>query len=121
MNFIVWNIRGAASKGIAAVVREMRFKYKLDMMVVLEPRVNGNIANKIIKSWRFKHSIRMEVVGFSGGIWIIWDREDLSVNVLEADEQFLHCSLCLGGVGMLFSVVYANPNEQRRRRVWDQL
>ncbi|KAI9088650.1 hypothetical protein K1719_029764 [Acacia pycnantha] len=121
MNIMIWNSRGAASKGVAAVVRDMRYRYKLDMLVILEPRISGNAANKVIKSWGFRHSYRREAVGFSGGLWIIWDREELVVDVRVTDEQFLHCKLCLEGNEMLFTAVYANPNEQRRIRLWSML
>ncbi|KAI9090781.1 hypothetical protein K1719_028634 [Acacia pycnantha] len=112
---------GAASKGVAAVIREMKFKYKVDIFVILEPRTSGATASKIIKNWGFKHSIRREAIGFSGGIWIIWDREELIVDVEVSNEQFIHCKLCLEGKDMLFTAVYANPNEHQRIRLWDLL
>ncbi|KAI9126920.1 hypothetical protein K1719_002516 [Acacia pycnantha] len=46
-------------------------RYKLDVVVILEPRISGALANKVIKNWGFKHSIRKEAEGFSGGIWIL--------------------------------------------------
>ncbi|KAI9117244.1 hypothetical protein K1719_011410 [Acacia pycnantha] len=62
------NAGGASSKSFAAVLRDLKFRYKVDMVVILEPRVSGNSATKIIKSWGFKYSVRVEAVGFSGGI-----------------------------------------------------
>ncbi|KAI9121013.1 hypothetical protein K1719_008046 [Acacia pycnantha] len=37
---VLWNSRGAASKGFAAVVKDMRVRHKLDLVVILEPRVS---------------------------------------------------------------------------------
>lgn len=45
LNLFVWNSRGAASKGVAAVVREMRKQYRIDIVAILEPRVSGPQAN----------------------------------------------------------------------------
>ncbi|KAI9076002.1 hypothetical protein K1719_042018 [Acacia pycnantha] len=99
----------------------MRFRYKLDMVVILEPRVSGMQANRIIKNWGFKHSIRREAEGFSGGIWLLWELDDLIVDVRLMEDQFIHCCLRLGGKQMFFTAVYASPNESRRQRTWDML
>ncbi|KAI9114744.1 hypothetical protein K1719_014442 [Acacia pycnantha] len=121
MNILVWNSKGAASKGFAAVLRDMKYRYKLDIVVILEPRVSGTLANRIIKNWGFKHSVKREAEGFSGGIWILWNLDDLIVDVLGVDEQFIHCHLCLNNKKMFFTAVYASPSEQRRHRTWDSL
>ncbi|KAI9090707.1 hypothetical protein K1719_028560 [Acacia pycnantha] len=88
---------GAASKGVAAVIREFKFRYKVNMIVLLEPRISGRHADKVIKSWGFRHSVRMEAEGFSGGIWILWDLDNLIVDVRIMNDQFIHCKLGFGG------------------------
>ncbi|KAI9112959.1 hypothetical protein K1719_016073 [Acacia pycnantha] len=112
---------GAASKGIAAVVREIRKQYKIDIVAILEPRVSGTQENKIIRSWGFKHSRRVEAEGFSSGVWLLWEREDLLVTVIWSEEQFLHCKVSFGGDNMLFTAVYASLNEHRRHKLWEDL
>ncbi|KAI9124099.1 hypothetical protein K1719_005399 [Acacia pycnantha] len=96
----------------ATVRRDLKYRYKVDVVVILEPRVSGNPATKIIKSWGFKYSVRVEAVGFSGGIWLLWNSDDLGVDVLTKEEQFIHCRLKLGCKEMLFTTVYASPCEQ---------
>ncbi|KAI9098412.1 hypothetical protein K1719_025037 [Acacia pycnantha] len=91
----------------------MKCRYELDALVILEPRVSGIPASKIIKGWGFKYSVQMEAVGFAGGIWIVLNNDDLVVDIKMSDEQFLHYNLSLEGEEMLFTAVYANPNEQR--------
>ncbi|KAI9120800.1 hypothetical protein K1719_007833 [Acacia pycnantha] len=121
MNRLIWNCRGAASKGVASVLRDMRHRYTLSFMVILEPRISGVQAAKVVKQWGFKHLIRKEAVGFSGGIWFLWEVDKIKVEVLRMDDQFIHCNLKLGGDEFLFSAVYANPNEQRRHDLWESL
>ncbi|KAI9100189.1 hypothetical protein K1719_024407 [Acacia pycnantha] len=110
---------GAASKGVASVIRDMRFRYKLSLMIILEPRISGVQASKVIKQWGFKHSIRKEAAGFSGGIWLLWEMDEIKVEVLRLEEQFIHCNLKLGENEFLFSAIYASPNENRRRSLWE--
>ncbi|KAI9079330.1 hypothetical protein K1719_038731 [Acacia pycnantha] len=118
---LVWNSRGAASKGFAVVLKELRCRYKVDLVVIVEPRVSRNPATRIIKNWGFKHSIRVEAEGFSGGIWLLWSLEELRVEVLVRNDQFIHCRLSLEGRETLFTAVYASPSEQRRLVTWDLL
>ncbi|KAI9080045.1 hypothetical protein K1719_037978 [Acacia pycnantha] len=112
---------GAASKSFAVVLRELKKRYKVDVVVILEPRISGIQATKVIKSRGFKYSVRVEAVGFAGGIWMVWNSEELSVEVLVQEEQFLHCRLKLGWKEMLFTAVYANPCEQQRQQTWNSL
>ncbi|KAI9119567.1 hypothetical protein K1719_009443 [Acacia pycnantha] len=113
--------RGAASKGFAAVLRDMKHRYKLDVVVIMEPRISGRVASNVIKNWGFQYSVRKEAEGFSGGIWILWSREDLVVDVLEIEEQFIHCRVRVSNKSMMFTAVYAHPNEQRRHGCWERL
>ncbi|KAI9073415.1 hypothetical protein K1719_044600 [Acacia pycnantha] len=121
LNILVWNVRGAASRGIAAAIRNLKKQYNLDVIVILEPRISGNRAKKCIKSWGFNQSCRMEAEEFSGGIWIVWERADLIVDTLVKDQHFIHCRLILGSESMTFSAVYASPTENRRSRTWEDL
>ncbi|KAI9112316.1 hypothetical protein K1719_016839 [Acacia pycnantha] len=99
----------------------MKHRYKLDVVVILEPRVSGNVASRVIKSWGFKYAVRKEAEGFSGLIWILWNLEDLGVDVIEMEEQFIHCRISVNNKNMLFSTVYASPNEQKRYKHWEKL
>ncbi|KAI9080839.1 hypothetical protein K1719_037148 [Acacia pycnantha] len=118
---LVWNCRGAASKGIVAVLRDLGFRHKVDVVVILEPRISGSPAIRVIKSWGFKHSVREEAEGFSGGIWMLWNLDELYVDVLVKNDQFIHCKLRLEGKELLFTAIYASPSEQRRHITWDSL
>lgn len=71
----------------------------------------------MIRSWGFGHSYRVEAEGFSSGIWILWELDNLKVDVLTSDEQFIHCKLGLGQEEMAFTAIYANPNETQRSRI----
>ncbi|KAI9102299.1 hypothetical protein K1719_023501 [Acacia pycnantha] len=115
------NVEGAASKGFAAVLKDTRARYKVDVVAILEPRISGSQAAKTIKNWGFQFSVRVEAEGFAGGIWLLWNNAELCVEVLVKEDQFIHCRLNLEGKGMLFTTVYANPSEQRRQRLWGLL
>ena len=65
IKLLVWNCCGIASKGVAYVVKDMKDRYKLDVLVILEPRISGVHASKVIKCWGYRKSIKMEADGFA--------------------------------------------------------
>ncbi|KAI9084451.1 hypothetical protein K1719_033641 [Acacia pycnantha] len=109
----VWNIRGAASRGVSTVVRDFKFRYKVDLFVLLEPRVSGRQADKVIKSWGFRHSVRREAEGFSRGICLLWDLDYLLVDVRIINEQFIHFVAYGWGSGDVVYSSLCKPNRVR--------
>lgn len=81
MKFMNWNCQGAASNEFLRVLRNFVQHYKLDMVALLEPRISGEWADKVCTQIGFANWIRVEVVGFSGVIWLLW-RDKVQVTVL---------------------------------------
>ncbi|KAI9074353.1 hypothetical protein K1719_043647 [Acacia pycnantha] len=69
---LIWNCRGAASKGFAASLKNLNFVHKVDMVVLLETRISGNKAKKAIRSFGFKYSEIIEALGFVGVGMRMW-------------------------------------------------
>ena len=87
----------------------------------MEPCISGIKADEFIKKSGFDNSHRVEAVGFSGGIWIIW-RNFIEVEVLLNHRQFIHFRICLNNVFMSWATtVYASPNLMLRRQLWKHL
>lgn len=49
-------------------------------------RISGKKNDDVIKRLRFDFSFRVEVKGFSSGIWVLW-RESLNIEVILSKEQ----------------------------------
>lgn len=54
--------------------------HKPNILGLLEPKVSGEQADMICRKIGYDEWVRVEVVGFSGGIWIFW-RENIEVNI----------------------------------------
>ena len=61
MNFLFWNSRGAGNNG---VIHDMRF-YHCDILAVVEPRISGVRADKIVEKLKFDSNFRVEANGRS--------------------------------------------------------
>ncbi|XP_028790434.1 uncharacterized protein LOC114746384 [Neltuma alba] len=119
---IVWNARGAAGREFGNVVKELKRRYKPDMVVLIETRCSGENAQKAIKRMNFKFQEVVEANGMSGGIWVLWDSDDIKFRVIMSHKQFLHGEV--QGIGThqwIFTAVYASPRERERRDMWLEL
>lgn len=65
-----WNCQGCANPKFPRIFREYNREYKPDIVSFLETRVSGFKADKIIANLGFKFSHKIEVIGFSRGIWV---------------------------------------------------
>lgn len=69
--------------------------YKSNSVALLEPHIHGEIADDVWKSLKKKNWIRIEAMGFSGGIWILWDNEDVILKVRHINKQFVYLAALL--------------------------
>lgn len=69
----------------------------------------------------FEYSHRIEVQGYSGEIWLLWN-EPFVVDVVSNNTQFLHVKIKDTSLSDLFflTVVYGSPRQHFRRGLWDQ-
>lgn len=88
----------------------------MDIVSLLEPRVNGYKAVAIIKKLGFQHSHRVEVVGFVDGIWMGW-KELINVEVDCNHLQFILIRVFSGihSNYIYIALVYASPNKTKKK------
>ncbi|XP_019157960.1 PREDICTED: uncharacterized protein LOC109154682 [Ipomoea nil] len=121
MIFIVWNCQGAASGSFKRTLRQFCRDFNPSLICLLEPKVSGNQANKICNSFGFDEWIRVEAVGFSGGIWILW-KESISIEIVKTNPQFISVQVNDGDLGpWLLSLVYGSPCQYLKRKLFAEL
>ncbi|XVF58991.1 hypothetical protein PTKIN_Ptkin07bG0237900 [Pterospermum kingtungense] len=81
MNILVWNCQVAASKEFYYVLKDFIQKYKVNILGFLEPRVSRTQVDLVCKGIGFENWVRVQAVGFSGGIWLFW-KEWFSVDIV---------------------------------------
>ncbi|KAJ4851481.1 hypothetical protein Tsubulata_031154 [Turnera subulata] len=96
-------------------------RYKPSIVVIVEPRISGRSADRVIRRLRFRRSHRIEARGFSGGIWILWREDLVSVQILACHAQFIHIKITDDRHSFLFTAVYGSPQAAPRRALWQNL
>lgn len=60
------------------------------MIVIMEPMISGSEADIVYKKFGKTHWCRLEVMGFSMGIWLLWDMDVVHVQLHFTDKSILH-------------------------------
>ena len=123
MNIIVWNCRGALKPSFQKHVGELVRNHNPVMLVVMETRVGGNRAKEIIDRLPFDGSVYTDTIGYSSGLWLLWDLDRVDVTPLANTEQEIHATVKVqnSNSSWLFTAVYANPRSAERFILWNNL
>lgn len=121
MDLLVWNYQGSASKEFLRVLMDLLPVHKPKILGLLELRVSDDQADRICRKLNFDNWVRVEAVGFSGGIWVFW-KDEYAVNIISTHPQFVVFKVRNRGDEPWFlAIVYGSPNSRLRQRLWMDL
>lgn len=60
------------------------------MLVVVEPRIAGVKARRIVKTLGFDNFFIEDPIGYAGGVWLCWDSQLVSLDIVSSSSQFIH-------------------------------
>lgn len=93
----------------------------MDVLALFETHARGDRANCICQNLGFSNSYRVDAVGQSGGIWLLWRDEVGVVSVVESCDQFIYVTIDNATEKIHLIVVYAAPTVSRRSGLWEKL
>lgn len=118
---LFWNCQGAASRAFRRTFKHFCSEYSPEIVCLFEPKVSGDQANSICFDFGFDEWVRVEAVGFSGGIWVFW-KLPLQVEVLGTHPQFINLQVMeQTSTPWVFSAVYGSPNPSLRKSLFSNL
>lgn len=85
---LTWNCRGASSGQFLRSMKELMRIHHPHILVILEPKTSGLEADEACHRIGKKDWVRSEARGFSGGIWILWDRLEINLQVNSCRATF---------------------------------
>lgn len=118
---ICWNCRGTTNTNFAATCKDLRLKYRPQVMIFVETWVSGEKADVIIRNLGFRFNIRQGAEGFSGGIWICWSDPLVHIQVISQHKQMVHCRTKINDFDGYLTAVYGSPNSMARKELWDSI
>lgn len=119
---LVWNCQGARSKKFMRQLRMIGNDKNPDIVGLLWTRVEGVRAADVFRSLGSRDSLIVPGSGFSGGIWITWRSERVSVSCVKQNSQFEHLSVkYCNEESWKLTVAYVCPRESEKRMFWEEM
>ncbi|KAK1554545.1 hypothetical protein Q3G72_013786 [Acer saccharum] len=119
--FCTWNVRGAGKKGFPKVLSDLRNIYNFEVIAILEPRISGTRALKVVNKLGFPDRFLVEASGFSGGVWLLWNSARVKLQVVASSSHSITAVVDEGNKFWVLTVVYDNPSVGIRRKLWGYL
>ena len=123
MNFIIWNSRGALKPNFQGHIRNLVQEHNPAILVVMETKLGGDKAKEITDKMPFDGAIHTNTIGFSGGLWLLWNSDFVEVELLAKTEQEIHIEVQVRNSRLtwLFSTIYTSLRSEERSIFWDNL
>ena len=86
MNIIIWISRGSLKPNFQSYVGELAHNHNLAILVVMETKISGDRAKEIIDRLPFDRAIHSETIGYSGGLWLLWNSDRVEVSLISKTE-----------------------------------
>ncbi|KAL7235153.1 hypothetical protein ACSBR1_018615 [Camellia fascicularis] len=86
MNIMLWNCRGAGNKIFRRNFKEIIKTHKLDVVALFETKVMFSSMGLFFNNLGYTASTIVDPVGRVGGIWLIWNPTQVSVNAFVANQ-----------------------------------
>ena len=89
----------------------------------METKLGGNRAKEISAKLPFDGAIHTETIGLSGGLWLLWNDDKVSVEELAKTEQEIHIEVKVyaSNLSWIFFAIYASPRNEDRCVLWNNL
>ncbi|KAL8153484.1 LOW QUALITY PROTEIN: hypothetical protein V2J09_011244 [Rumex salicifolius] len=89
------------------------------ILVLVETRLSGPQADKVCKNIGYDGMVRVEAVGFKGGIW---KTAIIQLQQIDVHHQVVTMEVCRSGdMKWIFSAIYADPIPTNREELWERL
>ncbi|XP_021755445.1 uncharacterized protein LOC110720702 [Chenopodium quinoa] len=111
---MVWNVQGAGSKEFIYALKEVIKVNKPNVFALVETHMGGQQAEKIASILGYTGHTRVDAHGFSGGIWVYWKSELVSVEPIVKHRQYITMDIKRvvrpHGTSLRFMLVRTRPN-----------
>ncbi|XP_062006018.1 uncharacterized protein LOC133723218 [Rosa rugosa] len=121
-HILFWNSRGAGSEKFRSSIQDLVKMHKVDLLFVCEPRIQFEKAKKLLLSLGFPDFKVREANGFSGGLWFFWNRNKVTIDIIDTTFQSIYVKVSWSGTQTwMLTGIYASPCNTSRGALWSYL
>ncbi|KAL8137731.1 hypothetical protein V2J09_003732 [Rumex salicifolius] len=107
MNSLSWNCLGAGNPYCVRNVNYMVWTNSVDIIILLEIHISDVVADEVCKKIKLPNCERVEFIGRSGGISILWDESYTSITIMSKQDHFIRFKIIKGKCVFRFIFLYA--------------
>ncbi|XP_021762943.1 uncharacterized protein LOC110727671 [Chenopodium quinoa] len=113
-------MEGTGNKEFLSVLREIVRINKPIVLALVETHMGGDHADRVATILGYNGHTRVDAQGFSGGIWVYWKPELVTVDPIEQANQYITMQITkVGEEPWYFSAIYTSPDPSKRTELWD--
>ncbi|KAL2926259.1 putative RNA-directed DNA polymerase from transposon X-element [Bienertia sinuspersici] len=118
---MIWNVQGAGNREFLRALKELVRTHRPKVLTLVETHMGGEHAARVASILGFDGHTRVDAQGFSGGIWVYWHTEQVTIHPIIQDPHITMEISRTGDVPWLFTAVYASPDPTKRQKLWNEL
>ncbi|GLT52118.1 hypothetical protein SLA2020_254760 [Shorea laevis] len=108
-------------------ISDLKIQYSPSIMLILETKLSGQDAREAAANCGFSYTYVVDSQGRAGGIWLLWDGEDVYIDVVTSSHQAIHTIVKVRSHPLFskfhwfLSGVYGRPQFELRSQLWEEL
>ena len=106
-----------------STIRDLTNFHSPGIVVITETRICGSRAGEIIRFLPFDGIHTTDPIGYTRGIWLLWQKKMVGMDVLTTTKQEIHVVVKVINTptSWLLSSIYGSPRFEERQVLWDNL
>lgn len=114
MWILYWNCRRGGNTEFKDILCDNAKIHKIDLLFILEPKISGVRANEAIKDLGLTHSSKADAVGFSRGIWALWNESSWEIDPIKEEDGLISLKISSHGTDpWICTGIYANTRNEK--------
>ncbi|KAF7808252.1 reverse transcriptase [Senna tora] len=90
MIILAWNVCGAGGTDFKRIFRDLVNLHHPSNVILIETRLSAARADSIIPTLGFDSFVKVDAMGFAGGIWVMWHSHLINITTLGSSFQEIH-------------------------------
>ena len=90
MKIILWNCRGALNPHFHVTLNNLIHTHYPSIVIITETRMGRERDKDITNKLPFDGAIHADIIGYFGGIWVMWNLDVVEVTQLAKTKQEIH-------------------------------
>ncbi|XP_052192526.1 uncharacterized protein LOC127801418 isoform X2 [Diospyros lotus] len=87
---LIWSCRGAGDARFLRTIKDLCRQHQPSIVLLLETRASASYGDQVAEEIGFPHPFVTDPEGFTGGIWLLWRKDDLEMRVYSAGPHHIH-------------------------------